>query len=102
MRIPEKYQDFYFFLQEMETKLHDLDKKNDLRKGKDKEIDNIDKEGISLVHDVKRLLNEIHEFSPYNDMESIWGTSIDEIKDNMDKRYNSLEKMVNDIVGNQL
>ena len=94
MRIPEKYQNFYFFLQEMETKLHELDDKNDLRKCNDKELDNIDKQGINLVREVKRLLNDINEFSPYNDLESIWGETSNELKINIEKRYNELKTLV--------
>ena len=95
MRIPEKYQELYFFLQEMENKLHDLDKKNNLRKGNDKELDRVDKEGISLVHDVHRLLDDLKEFSPYNDMESIWGVTINEIKETINNRINELKILIN-------
>lgn len=95
MRIPEKYQELYLFLQEMEKKLHVLDKKNDLRKSHDKELDSIDKEGISLVQDVRRMLEDIKEFGPYNDIESIWGVSIEEIKDSVNERFVNLERLVN-------
>lgn len=97
MRIPEKYQELYFFLQEMENKLHNLDKKNDLRKGHDKELDITDKEGISLVHDVRRMLEDLKEFGPYNDMENIWGVSIEEIKDSVNERFVNLERLVNEL-----